>query len=85
MLPERKPSRSSATYRKPSSCSRAVLFGGGDFPVLNCLRLLGTVGYDDWFCLEWEKPWHPEIENPEVALPLFPAKIRKYWLEVRAG
>jgi len=55
-----------------------VLFGGGEFPVDECLRLLLEAGYDGWFCYEWEKAWHPEIEDPEIALPLFPEKIRRY-------
>lgn len=54
-----------------------VLFGGGEFPALECMRLLRQSGYDGWFSLEWEKMWHPEIEDPEIALPLFPAKVRQ--------
>lgn len=53
-----------------------VLFGGGEFPALETMRLLHSAGYDGWFSLEWEKAWHPEIEDPEVALPLFPGKLR---------
>jgi sugar phosphate isomerase/epimerase len=53
-----------------------VLFGGGEFPIAECLRLLLDAGYDGWFCYEWEYAWHPEIEPPEVALPLFPGKLR---------
>ncbi len=56
-----------------------VLFGAGEFPVLECLRLLHHAGYDGWFSLEWEKMWHPEIEDPEIALPLFPGRIRTLW------
>ena len=56
-----------------------VLFAGGEFPVIECLQLLHAAGYDGWFSLEWEKMWHPEIEDPEVALPLFPPKIRQLW------
>lgn len=54
-----------------------VLFGGGEFPAEECLRLLAASGYDGWFSYEWEKMWHPEIEPPEVALPLFPSKLRR--------
>ena len=54
-----------------------VLFGGGEFPALECMRLLRQSAYDGWFSLEWEKMWHPEIEDPEIALPLFPAKVRE--------
>lgn len=55
-----------------------VLFGGGEFPIADCLRLLLAAGYDGWFCYEWEHAWHPEIEPPELALPLFPGKLRWY-------
>lgn len=56
-----------------------VLFGGGEFPVLECMRLLKQSGYDGWFSYEWEKMWHPEIEEPEIALPLFPGKFHELW------
>lgn len=55
-----------------------VLFGGGEFPAAECLRVLRAAGYDGWYTLEWEKAWHPEIEDPEVALPLFPGKLRQF-------
>ncbi|MDZ4687359.1 MAG: sugar phosphate isomerase/epimerase family protein [Planctomycetaceae bacterium] len=53
-----------------------VLFLGGEFPARECLRLLLDAGYTGWHSLEWEKMWHPEILAPEVALPLFPQKLR---------
>lgn len=56
-----------------------VLFGGGEFPAFECLRLLRQAGYAGWHCLEWEKMWHPEIEDAEVVVPLFPGKIRWLW------
>lgn len=55
-----------------------VLFGGGEFPILECLSLLHEGGYDGWYSYEWEKMWHPELEPPELALPLFPPKIRQF-------
>ena len=48
-----------------------VLFGEGKFPIDPCLRLLQDVGFAGWYCLEWEKMWHPEIADPEIALPAF--------------
>ena len=33
------------------------------------LGLLTSGGYPHWISVEWEKRWHPEIEDPEVALP----------------
>jgi sugar phosphate isomerase/epimerase len=52
-----------------------VLFGGGEFPAEECMRLMESAGYDGWHSYEWENMWHPEIEDPEIALPLFPRKL----------
>jgi sugar phosphate isomerase/epimerase len=46
-----------------------VLLGQGEVPVREILRLLYGGGYAGWISVEWEKRWHPEIEEPEVALP----------------
>ncbi len=56
-----------------------VLFLQGEFPALECARLLHQAGYQGWHCLEWEKMWHPEIEDPDIALPDFPSKLRDLW------
>ena len=56
-----------------------VLFGGGEFPIDQFAGLLKRAGYDGWLSLEWEKMWHPELADPELALPLFPPKMRSYW------
>ena len=37
------------------------------------LDLLRARGYDRWVSFEWEKRWHPALEEPEVALPLLRA------------
>ena len=50
-----------------------VLLGHGDFPAARALAWLRGAGYDRWVSFEWEKRWHPEIEEPEVALPQFVA------------
>jgi glucosamine-6-phosphate deaminase len=48
-----------------------VLPGLGDFPAVRVLAALRSAGYDRWVSFEWEKCWHPEIEDPDVALPHF--------------
>jgi sugar phosphate isomerase/epimerase len=48
-----------------------VLFGEGEFPIADALNALKTIHYDGWYAFEWEKKWHPEIAEPEVALPHF--------------
>ncbi|HLJ11136.1 MAG TPA: sugar phosphate isomerase/epimerase [Planctomycetaceae bacterium] len=52
-----------------------VLFGTGEFPAAETLRLLLAGGYKGWFSLEWEKAWHPDLSEPESALPGFPAAL----------
>lgn len=45
--------------------------GKGTIPVKETAELLIEKGYDGYFTLEWEKRWHPEIEEPEEAFPVF--------------
>ena len=59
-----------------------MLPGRGDFPAERVLsRPAGAAGYERWVSFEWEKKWHPAIEEPEVALPHF---IRWAAAELRA-
>jgi sugar phosphate isomerase/epimerase len=46
-----------------------VLLGEGEVPVRDMLALLSAGRYPGWVSVEWEKRWHPEIAEPEVALP----------------
>ncbi|GCE45859.1 fatty-acyl-CoA synthase [Thermosporothrix hazakensis] len=46
-----------------------VLLGDGEVPVEEMLIQLKTHGYNGWVVVEWEKKWHPEIPDPEFALP----------------
>lgn len=54
-----------------------VLFGTGEFPGAETLRLLVSAGYSGWLSLEWEKAWHPDLTEPEIALPQFPTALRR--------
>jgi sugar phosphate isomerase/epimerase len=55
-----------------------VLLGEGAIPVKEGLRQLKTHGYDGFISVEWEKKWHPEIPDPEVAFPQHIAVLRDY-------
>jgi len=48
-----------------------ALMGKGEFPAEQVLEVLRARGYSRFVSFEWEKRWHPEIEEPEVALPHF--------------
>jgi len=45
------------------------LLGQGDLPLRELLAELHQVGYQGYLSLEWEKAWHPELAEPEVAFP----------------
>lgn len=48
-----------------------VLAGRGAVSFAAAVDVLDGLGYDGYISFEWEKYWHPEIEEPEVALPDF--------------
>jgi len=48
-----------------------VLVGRGAVSFTSTVNALRGLGYDGYISFEWEKYWHPEIEEPEVALPDF--------------
>lgn len=55
-----------------------VLTGTGDVPVRTQVAVLAKAGYRGFYCFEWEKKWHPEIEEPEVAFPHFARTMAGY-------
>jgi sugar phosphate isomerase/epimerase len=57
---------------------RYVLTGSGTVPVRETVRILSTAGYKGYYGFEWEKGWHPEIEEPEVSFPHFAKVMRDY-------
>jgi sugar phosphate isomerase/epimerase len=57
---------------------RYVLTGEGTVPVRETVNILANAGYKGYYCFEWEKGWHKEIEEPEVAFPHFVQKMREY-------
>jgi sugar phosphate isomerase/epimerase len=67
--------------RGPDDDWRLVLLGEGEVPVRQILALLAAGGCPHWISVEWEKRWHPEIEEPEVALPQY-LSVLATWTEV---
>jgi sugar phosphate isomerase/epimerase len=63
-----------------------VLLGEGEVPVREIIGLLAAGGYRGCISVEWEKYWHPEIEEPEIALPQH-LKVLEEWAQdlVREG
>lgn len=56
-----------------------VLFGRGECPVFEAIDLLNKGGYKGYYGFEWEKVWHPDIEEPEIAIPDYYAVMMKHF------
>jgi sugar phosphate isomerase/epimerase len=47
------------------------LMGEGDLPHEQIYSVLVKGGYNGYLSLEWEKRWHPELPDPEIAFPQY--------------
>jgi len=59
---------------------RPVLAGQGEVSFYGTVAALQSIGYEGYISFEWEKYWHPEIEEPEVALPDFINAVNEWGL-----
>ena len=57
---------------------RYVLTGTGQAPVKRQIEALVKLAYRGNYSFEWEKRWHPEIEEPDVALAQFATVVTAY-------
>lgn len=55
-----------------------VLLGDGEVPCREIIRALVLRGYRGYVVAEWEKKWHPDIADPEIALPQHIAKMKEW-------
>jgi sugar phosphate isomerase/epimerase len=55
-----------------------VLLGKGEVPVRQALGQLVKGNYNGYYSFEWEKLWHPEIAEPEIALADYPSAVQQY-------
>ena len=45
-----------------------VLTGRGNVPIQRQIEALRSIDYKGFYCFEWEKLWHPDIDDPEIAI-----------------
>jgi sugar phosphate isomerase/epimerase len=45
-----------------------VLTGRGNVPIARQIEALRSIRYKGFYCFEWEKLWHPDIDDPEIAI-----------------
>ncbi len=55
-----------------------VLTGRGQVPVKRQVAALAGMDYTGSYSFEWEKVWHPELEEPEIAFPDYARVMREY-------
>lgn len=67
---------------KPDGNWQLVLLGQGEVPCRAVVELLHRNGYKGYLTAEWEKKWHPEIEEPEIALPQHAEVLRGWFQEM---
>jgi sugar phosphate isomerase/epimerase len=56
-----------------------VLLGTGDSPIFEAVDMLAKNNYSGYYSFEWEKLWHPEIDDPEVAIADYPKAMQKHF------
>jgi sugar phosphate isomerase/epimerase len=48
-----------------------VLTGTGNVPIEGQIKALQSIGYKGFYCFEWEKVWHPDLPDPDIAITDF--------------
>ena len=56
-----------------------TLMGKGEVPVFEAIDALSKGGYKGYYSFEWEKLWHPEIEEPAIALADYPKVMKRHF------
>ena len=53
--------------------------GKGEVPIFQAIDILYKGGYKGYYSFEWEKLWHPEIDEPEIALADYPKTMKQHF------
>jgi sugar phosphate isomerase/epimerase len=65
--------------KKVEGKDQYTLMAEGEVPVFEAVSLLRKGGYKGYYSFEWEKLWHPEIAEPEVAIAQYAQKMKEGW------
>jgi len=60
-----------------------VLLGTGIVPIFEAIDLLYRNRYPGYYSFEWEKLWHPEIIDPQIALADYPVAMRNHFEKLK--
>jgi sugar phosphate isomerase/epimerase len=56
-----------------------VLLGQGEVPIFSAIDALRNGGYKGYYSFEWEKLWHPEIGESDVAIADYAKVMRTHF------
>ncbi len=52
--------------------------GTGEVPIERQIRALQGIDYKGFYCFEWEKVWHPELQDASIAIPEYYSVVSQY-------
>jgi sugar phosphate isomerase/epimerase len=56
-----------------------TLLGQGETPIFEAIELLASDNFKGYYSFEWEKLWHPEIAEPEIAFAAYSKTMQEYF------
>ena len=59
--------------------TQSSLLGKGDTPIFETMDAMAKDGFAGYYSFEWEKYWHPEILEPEVALTDYARVMKQHF------
>jgi sugar phosphate isomerase/epimerase len=59
--------------------TEGALMGKGDTPIFKTIDAMAKDGFKGYYSFEWEKYWHPEILEPEVALSDYARAMKSHF------
>lgn len=66
------------SFPLPGSQRQLCFLGAGDVPIAETLAALKARKFGGYVVVEWEKAWHPELAEAEVAAAQHILKLREY-------
>jgi len=64
---------------------KSKLPGTGQVDMKRLLGLILSTGYDKYLSFEWEKKWEPDLQEPEIAFPVYVKLTRKLLKDAKKG
>lgn len=59
-----------------------VLLGTGNSAIFEAIDILVKNKFPGYYSFEWEKLWHPEIDDPEIAIADYPKAMERHFAKL---